>query len=80
MATSDRLQQVQRHLESGVPGADPSRIDGQVVVITGGAQGKYREPLLAAYLGVLTLRRNREGSGYPPRAEGRQNCHQRHRQ
>lgn len=37
---SDRLRQVQNHLDASGPVADPSRIDGQVVLITGGAQGE----------------------------------------
>ncbi|KAH8892289.1 NAD(P)-binding protein [Thozetella sp. PMI_491] len=36
MAAAGRLEQLHRHL---LPPADPSRLDGQVVLITGGAQG-----------------------------------------
>lgn len=36
---SERLGQIHQHLESSHPVIDPSRVDGQVIVITGGAQG-----------------------------------------
>lgn len=36
MAAAGRLDQIQHHL---APATDPCRIDGQVVLITGGAQG-----------------------------------------
>ena len=35
---NDRLHQVQRHLRPAAP-EDPSRVDGHVILITGGAQG-----------------------------------------
>ncbi|KAF9887219.1 hypothetical protein FE257_010473 [Aspergillus nanangensis] len=43
---SNRLRQVQQHLEGSDPVIDPSRIDGQVVVITGAAQGIGRSAAL----------------------------------
>ncbi|KAI9930785.1 hypothetical protein ASPWEDRAFT_739238 [Aspergillus wentii DTO 134E9] len=36
---NNRLRQVQNHLEANDPVADPSRIDGHVIIITGAAQG-----------------------------------------
>ncbi|KAL4863426.1 hypothetical protein BDV12DRAFT_206477 [Aspergillus spectabilis] len=38
--SSERLHQIHQHLEPGnSEGIDPSRVDGQVVIVTGGAQG-----------------------------------------
>ena len=37
---SNRLHQVQQHL-SPAETTDPSRVDGHVIIITGGAQGRY---------------------------------------
>ncbi|KAJ2890900.1 short-chain dehydrogenase/reductase SDR [Zalerion maritima] len=40
MAPTDRLQQVREHLVGGAPSnKDPTRVDGHVILITGGAQG-----------------------------------------
>ena len=38
---SQRLDQIHQHLEPNHPVIDPSRVDGQVIIITGGAQGAY---------------------------------------
>lgn len=36
---AERLQQIHQQLEPSNPATGPDRIDGQVVIITGGAQG-----------------------------------------
>lgn len=50
---SERLRQIHQHLEPSDPAIDPSRMDGQVVVITGGAQGKFLLSVKRRY--ILTL-------------------------
>lgn len=38
---SNRLRQIHQQLQPSDPAADPSRLDGQVVIITGAAQGTH---------------------------------------
>lgn len=62
MAAAGRLGQIQSHL---APAADPCRIDGQVVLITGGAQGEKPEAREMVGLIVLTTF-TQELVGQPP--------------
>jgi hypothetical protein len=63
---AERLQQIHQQLEPSDPVTGPDRIDGQVVIITGGAQGTSFTLFRILYIRILTvyLGRNRKGDRF----------------